>query len=246
MGGGFEHEQEDRELFPPYTFNLVLIQAIEDALRLAWSNTAKRRDVNLDSDKEESITAALQDELIKIYNSKENVPEFNDYFFHRPTRGEKHKDFSGKAIEMEPDLKVGIKKREIPEFDLYYAYFIECKIIQRKDDSVARYAQEGIQRFVDGKYAWATTRAGMIAYVRREATHRQTTSSLRDYYNAGSLGDKRRASQALAREPQPADDNVTVVTTIHDRSFTLRDEEWNDTGENPGPIILRHLWLYPE
>lgn len=231
--------EEQTKLFPPFSPDIKLIEAIESAIRLAWERTKKRIDVN--KAKEPEITAYLEVELINIHQSHK-VADFCADICETPVRGEEHQDFTGEKIEVRPDIKIAIRSGEILGHRKYHAYFIECKIVS-DTNSVTNYADEGLKRFPDGKYAWSMTCAGMLGYVRPDSECDEPEPSLNAYFDKPGFGPDRRRKQKLKEGLRQAKGASGIIETMHDRSFKLRDEMWIESEKMAGPITVRHLWL---
>lgn len=227
------------DLSPPFSLELELIEAIESAICLALKRIGSR--VNIHSAPERNITDILEEELIKIYQFSE-VDGFSQDTCETPGRGEEHKDFTGKQIENRPDIKIAIRSSRIVAHKKYHAYFIECKVVL-DTASVTAYADEGLQRFSDGKYAWPVNYAGMLAYVRPNAHYRDPELSLKGYFNKSGLGKARRRRQKLKEGPRKVQGVPSIVETVHARPFKVPDDRWGETDKMAGPITVRHLWL---
>lgn len=226
-------------LSPPYRLKPYLIEAVESAIRLAMERSKARIDMNVAQ--ESKLTEVLEEELIKILQLGE-IEHFSYKRFETPRRGEEHKDCTGERIEMRPDIKFAIRTEQLLEHRKYYAYFIECKIIT-DTSSVRLYADEGLQRFTDGNYAWSMTCSGMLGYVRLDAAHHEPKASLNAYFSKPNFGDERCRRQKLKAGPQLVEGTTDIIQTVHGRSFSLPNDRWEKTSKKPGSIAVRHLWL---
>jgi hypothetical protein len=78
------------------------------------------------------------------------------------TRGAASISFDGSHLEKRPDLSIQLTNRS-PSFPLV----VECKVIDTKSSKTTTlYCEQGLQRYINGDYAWATAEAFMLAYVR--------------------------------------------------------------------------------
>jgi hypothetical protein len=96
------------------------------------------------------------------------------------------------------------------------ALFAECKPVDGAHPIAKHYCEGGIQRFVNGEYAWAMQEGMMIAYVRGERTinsHLVPVLASENHRAAlGAPGAPELVSPAVGRgEP--------LQFTIHQRSF---------------------------
>ena len=94
--------------------------------------------------------------------------------------------------------------------------------------------EEGIARFLDGRYAWAMPHAGMVAYV-FERSNTCPVSSLRRYFKRSSNGVPIAERVGCAELPAkvseaPGANAADVALTRHSRALMPA-------------IDLRHLWL---
>ena len=116
-----------------------------------WAASAAERD----------ITVKLQAKLIQLLNTGE-LSGFTAAVFAPPIRGQEVDNYSGKEKEKRPDLTfLRLAARPVSN---HHAQFYECKVIGR-GRTVDDYHNDGVLRFVDGRYAWGMAHAGMIAYV---------------------------------------------------------------------------------
>jgi hypothetical protein len=147
-------------------------------------------------------------------------------------RGKETVNFNGEKLEKRPDLQVMLATpRE------NFPLIIECKLIDHPNGKrVGMYCDEGIARFINGDYAWATREAIMLAYVRDGSDFE---SRLKPHLVA-SAG-KKPDPLMIKVHPQ-ADSSVhpTAYYSEHGRSFKYTAET---NGDDPGTITLWHLWL---
>lgn len=148
-------------------------------------------------------------------------------------RGKESLSFDGSHLEKRPDLAIYLSDR-----NRGFPLIAEAKII----DAVAAktevlYCNNGIERFVDGEYAWGNREALMLAYVR----------------DGSSIGSKLTPFLMLAKAKAPPGYLVTelpmavgsgagdMARSRHARRFTYPSRM--PPSHAPGPISLWHLWL---
>ena len=208
-------------------------RVVRAALRHAWSIVrANAATGELETATEPELTATLQMILNQMLDDEtEPVPGFSANDFELIERGAESVNYSGLRLEKRPDLRFRLHSA-IPRIRdrTHYGLFVECKIVDR-NHPVRNYAAEGIQRFVEGDYAWAMPHAMMVAYVR------DTSASLDDVVAFLSKDGSRYAVtevelSSLSAEPTP------MLRSVHSRSW-----QYLASPNSPGPIALVHVWL---
>ena len=77
-------------------------------------------------------------------------------------RGKESLSFDGSHLEERPDLSLNLTRR-----DLRFPLVVEAKILDAASGKTRNlYCEQGLRRFLEGKYAWGTREAFMLAYVR--------------------------------------------------------------------------------
>lgn len=209
------------------------IRLVERAISLAWKRLLADPCAKsvMRGGKEIAISNKLQDAIETILN-EELIHGFSPAVFSPPVRGGELEDFSGRSLEKRPDLTFN-RHTAVP-CTRYHALFFECKLIGR-GRTVKDYVNEGLERFRDGRYAWAMPHAGMIAYlVGAKSKCTDARAELESYWSSTAAGDPTRPSEPLRTEQYL---DLEAVITIHQRNFVLQN------GRTPGPLSLRHLWL---
>lgn len=188
---------------------------------VAWAGTAIERD----------ITAELQRQLVKLLNTGE-VRGFSAAMFAPPVRGQEVENHSGSEKEKRPDLT--FHRLAARPVDTQNAQFYECKIIGR-GRTLNDYHNDGVMRFVDGRYAWAMPHAGMIAYV-SPPPPAAAVAALDGYWTAARSSAQR---EGIPTNHIDVDTSVglAVAISVHQRTFFLPGQTL------PADIVLRHMWL---
>ena len=156
-----------------------------------------------------------------------SVDGFWPELFNQPARDASVEDYTGNFIEKKPDLTIKLSK-PLP-LSPNKGLFFECKPL----GSISNYfGKNGLERFCDGRYAWAMTHAGMIGYVQRQTSPMTAKEAIEKKVNTGELIlEKHYADPMATYHP--------IWVTVHARNFVLTN------GQKPGPIVIRHLWLSP-
>ena len=110
----------------------------------------------------------------------------------------------------------------------YDGLFIECKPIDPNRTLKGQYVNEGINRFVNGDYAWAMPCGMMLGYVIKNYKTPEDLSAI--------LREEKHTSENLKEEP--------IETTVTYQSKHKRDWKYPATNTKPGEICIQHLWLY--
>lgn len=147
------------------------------------------------------------------------------------TRGAESLSFDGSHLEKRPDLSLHLASRA-----RNFPLIVEAKIIDRAKDEKL-YCENGVRRFVEGEYAWASREAFMVAYVRDKSTI------------AGKLTP--HLTTALGQTPPGylveeipfavAATSADLARSRHGRSFVYPHKGPPPVG--PGSIAIWHLWL---
>lgn len=219
---------------PPYSsWTIRYLRIVERAIAFAWARlmsqpafvawaaTAIERD----------ITAELQRQLVKLLNTGE-VRGFSAAIFAPPVRGQEVENYSGCEKEKRPDLT--FHRLAARPVDTQNAQFYECKIVGR-GRTLNDYHDDGVMRFVDGRYAWAMPHAGMIAYV-STAPPVSAVAALEGYW-AAARSSAQRGGLPMDQLEVDSSVGLAVAISVHQRTFLL-------PGRNsPTDIVLRHMWL---
>lgn len=232
------HSYRNLGLAPPKlgapfpSWDIQDIQIIEIAIGFAWKLLLNDQDARtlIKSGKEVEISNKLQDAIEQILN-EELIDGFSPAVFSPPIRGQELEDYSGRRLEKRPDLT--FQRHGTLPCTRHHALFFECKLIGR-GRTVKDYVRDGLERFCDGRYAWAMPHAGLIAYFVGVNGSADPATALATYWINTTPDDP--TIPALPLRPEVCTE-LTMVTTLHQRSFVLQN------ARQPGPISLRHLWL---
>ena len=209
---------------PFQAYDEHIVEKIEKAICAAWQLLKKSGVVDLATAAETEITAALQDSIIDVLNCG-CVEGFVPEIFQQPARDASVRDYSGKYLEKKPDLAFTVMSAK--PLSANKGLFFECKPI----GNVATYfGINGLERFCDGRYAWAMPHAGMIGYVQRKSAPLSAQDAIEESVTAGSLVVQSHCGDGAASYHP-------IWVSVHERKFTLQN------GSPPGSITIRHIWL---
>lgn len=228
------------DAFAPWNPRVVAV--VEHAIRQAWRILMLEHQAVLSTHDEDRITDRLLDVLVDI-RTQGTVPGFTADLFGVPVRDAKLADWLGESIDKTPDITVyPAQPRQGISDGRHDALFLECKVLHG-NRRLTQYGDEGIQRFLDGRYAWRMPHAHMVAYV-FSATDRNPASALTTHFSRKRSGLPQQTNgQRLALRDGPTEvspagcaNTRPVIQTGHLRSAPTLPGRDN-------PIILRHLWL---
>lgn len=123
--------------------------------------------------KEDEITAALRAVIENDLRQKGGVNGFNRRTFETVNRQGQVANYDGSKIGKSPDLCFKLRDDEEeprPVLSEHEALFVECKPIDKAHAAGSKYCDDGLNRFVDGDYAWAMEQGLMLGYARHGRT----------------------------------------------------------------------------
>lgn len=211
---------------------LIVRQALIEAFaRLRARCHAAGRD--LADDRENDVTRMLLNILENDLRQKGSVRGFNKTFFEEVSRQREVENYNFTRLEKRPDMlfKLRCDEESAPVLSTQHALFVECKPVDRDHPAGGDYCDAGLQRFVDGDYAWAMQDALMIGYIRdgrKVGTHLFPAMKARDCLRTVKLPVPVTTSGLLA-EP--------LYVSRHRREFL-----W-PAGKGPAcEITVYHSW----
>ena len=218
----------------------TLIRVVEQALSEAWLCLIRDHSALVLSGNEDAITDQVVTELATL-RVREYPPGFNPGIFCMPSRDGKLPSWDGQSIDQMPDITIypAVPRQNIasPRHD---ALFFECKVLDR-NRGMDLYRSQGIERFMQGRYAWQMPHAGMVAYV-LEKSECSPTAALASYFariNQG--GDSIGFELGVAAPPVSVAKAKNAYVSEIAESKHLRRAPVIDG--KASVITLRHLWL---
>lgn len=141
-------------------------------------------------------------------------------------------DYQGENLNRRPDLHLQLSSQ--PGSARRDPLMCEAKVINvHNDQTVDKYCEQGMRRFVAGQYGWISADGLMLGYVRDESTLSDLlapTLERRAKDESDSLG-------TLIVHHTPTTDHLE---SVHRREIVVRAAQGD---VSPGPITLTHLWL---
>lgn len=163
------------------------------------------------------------------------IPGFDEELFDAVSRHSGATNYSGAKLKVEPDLffklKPAVGLRVLPT---EYAIFAECKPVDATHAASSRYCDDGLDRFIDGDYAWAMQDALMIGYTRNRSIACHLAPAMRE------PGRRRRLKTILLPEQITGEclsHSEFLHVSIHNRGFP-----WSWMKGKSCAINIYHSW----
>jgi hypothetical protein len=222
---------------PPLSIALLLI--VEDAIRVAWKILIEHPPTGFDmlTAVEGTINHHLRETLQDCVWDRGLVDGFDALQVACINSAEEVRDYSGRELQKKPDMIVKLVGMPANARPSQYGIFIECKPVDKNHTPVKHYCGFGIERFVDGSYAWAMQEGMMIGYIAGDDDPVETLSVALQKCQENTLP---IGKPAFCPRSVP-EDNMRTVVTRHSRSFS-----YVETNIKAPEILLRHVWLKRE
>jgi hypothetical protein len=222
---------------PRLAFPVILL--VRRVLCRAFDELRNRKSSWLANAKEDDVTAALLSIIESNYRQRGTIPGFDRRSYELVVRQAQVSNFDGTRLTKTPDLRFTLRNDEAgPRRTLseYEGIFVECKPVDASHSVGSKYCDDGLNRFIEGHYAWAMQQGIMLAYARHGRT---ITKDL-----IPAMKEKiRMKTLATISLPTPASKHETLARagsvhiSNHRRGFTWRD------GKGPATdITIYHLW----
>lgn len=235
MAGFFVADPDYRLPHPHIPLRLILV--IHLALTKAFELLRSQPPIGfvLSTAKEDEITVELYRVLEDRLLDAGAVAGFDRRRFRNLVRAPEVPNYDGSHPAKKPDLVAFLMKREHfsvrPSQD---ALFAECKPVDDAHLIGKHYCDGGIQRFVNGEYAWAMQEGMMIAYVRGGRT---IDTHLAPVLASGNRQATLGAPRAPAVVSPALGSGEALQFTIHQRSFP-----WPGGHGKACEIQIFHSW----
>lgn len=210
---------------------------------LAYAFDILRSRFSLKDKDEDSITLALVGVLENDLRKSGQVKGFDRLHFGEVSRHRQVENYNFEHPKKAPDVCIRFRDDEIPSAALstHYAIFVECKPVDVEHTAGSKYCDEGMQRFVEGEYAWAMQDALMIGYARDGRTLRDNLVPAMQWRDKGGVKreDKLKTHETFGEVQSSFSDAHTepMHRSRHGRGFS-----WPD-GKGPAvDIFLYHSW----
>ena len=204
------------------------LDVIAETVARVWSQLLEERNLVVTEGDEAEINAIIESRLNNLWS----IDPLWSQLVSSVARGKESLSFDGTHLEKRPDISVYLTGKH-PTFPIV----VECKIIDRTaGKGIDLYCNTGISRFIVGEYAWASSDAIMIAYIRDSSS---VAGHLSPFLELGT----RRSPDPWRTEQLPARAvglRSEILSTRHGRSFKYPSAVGS---AHPGSIVLWHLWL---
>lgn len=230
----------DRYRLPHPRLGLPVILLVRRALLRAFE-ILRERQGSLADLLEDELTAALHGVLENDLRQAGSVAGFDGRAFEPVIRQAEVANFDQKRLGKCPDLCFRIRRDdEEPRRVLaaYDALFVECKPVDKTHAAGSRYCDQGLQRFVDGDYAWAMEEGLVLGYARHQRT-------IAGHLLPAIEKPGRRDRLRVVEPPAPVDRTGTEARSdaeaLH-ASRHRREFHWPDDKGPATEIVLYHSW----
>ena len=232
--------EPDAYTLPHPRLGLPVILLIRRVLCRAFE-LLREQEFNLAAAREDEVTTALRSVIANDLYKTGSVRGFNHHNYESVVRQAQFANYNGTHHSQAPDLCFKLRygdfrtRMTAPEHD---ALFVECKPVDSSHYAGSNYCDDGLNRFVEGQYAWAMQEGMMLAYARDGRT-------IPGHLIPAMSEPNRMMALATVQLPQPcAAPNASSgyqAESIH-ISKHRRDFEWLD-GKGPATdITIYHLW----
>ena len=230
----------DRYTLPHPRLGLPVILLIRRVLCRAFE-LLREEDINIAAAKEDELTAALRSVIENNLRQSGSVSGFNRRSYEPVIRQGEVANFDGTRRAKTPDLCFKLRYDDfepchvLSEFD---ALFVECKPVDKKHSIDKKYCDDGLNRFVNGDYAWAMQEGMMLAYSRDGRTiASHLVPAMSDVNRMKSLATIQLPQQCGSLEAAANNQAEAVYVSKHSRSFS-----WPDGKGIATDITVYHLW----
>lgn len=223
---------------PPLALPVILL--IRRVLQRGFEKLAERG-FPLAGQIEDQITEQLFNVIENDLRQSGEVKGFTTRDYERVVRHAQVTDFTGHRLAKTPDLSFKLRNDESQSLSVlssHEALFVECKPVDRGHPAGSAYCDEGLQRFVDGHYAWAMEQALMVGYARHGRT-------IAKHLIPSMEESKRKMSLRVVELPRalrlPAACRTDSCETLH-VSKHRRRFPWPDNKGMATEIVVYHSW----
>jgi hypothetical protein len=219
---------------PPIALRLILIvhAVVGRGLHLLCEHPPEN--FVLGTADEDTITRQLHWVIANRLRKLKEVPGFDKRLFGKVWRAPKVVNFDGKHPDKMPDLVFDLNRDSLAVLESHDALAVECKPVDKKHSVGGDYCDKGLNRFLNGDYAWTMQEAMMVAYVRDGRCVAE---------NLLPTMAQRRAQLGTVEEPTPVGQSGTerqgepVHVSTHARTFN-----WLDGRGRACNIRIFHSW----
>lgn len=220
--------------YPPLP-NVVLNAAV-NAIRRAWLVIAQEERSKPESERlrtEPQINTEMTAEIDALRRSRK-VADFTPDVFETPNVDTPTKDFTGRRLGIRPDITIRLRDlRPGVANPMVDAIFVECKIL-KQDSNLGAYFSDGMKRFIDGEYAWASQQGVMMGYL-------ETSQVLPEDLEQRLVRHGKKIEMQIVANNKS---RLVRPSGMHYLAFTRHHRTWTHLNSDlPGDIELLHIWL---
>lgn len=190
---------------------------------------------------EDQVTTALRGVIESNLRQRGSVKGFSKRTYEKVVRGGQWSNHDGTVLIKTPDLCFESRNDEEPPPPIiseFNGLFVECKPVDDNHPVGGKYCDDGLNRFVEGSYAWAMQEGMMLAYSRHGCTiETHLLPAMRKEKRAAALGVVDFPTMLATAEAAAADGAEAVYVSRHRRDFPWRDHKGPATD-----IWVYHLW----
>lgn len=201
-----------------------ILEVVAEQLAQAFSDISATAGATVSTGTEAEVTALMETRLNRLIDQD---PLWGQLVLN-VVRGKETLSFDGSHLEKRPDLSIHLSSR-----DRNFPLIVEAKLIEKTKTEVL-YCDNGVRRFVDGEYSWATREAFMLAYVRDKSTIASTLTP----FMARAMTLTPSGYQTTEGPVAITQSRLDLARSRHGRSFA-----YSHPTAVPGAISIWHLWL---
>ncbi|WP_339434436.1 hypothetical protein [Pseudomonas orientalis] len=220
----------------PVPLPVNIVRVVAKAIKHAWKEIEANPSAHLlpkgpAAPEEDVYTDAICNMLDQMLASDEPIIDgFTSDYFHTVCRGEGLPNFSGVALNKQPDLIIRLANSPLVDTRRLVGVFIESKVVTMSKP-ITKYTTDGLSRFVVGDYGWAMQAGIMLAYQKNK--HR--AASCLEAQLALETGLLSVPGNGAHLESRPEHAPITGFSS-HDRTWLYKN------GDKPGAIRVWHIW----
>lgn len=223
---------------PPIHARIMLL--LHEVLGAAF-DMLRSKNGSLAGHGEDSITTELYHLLENDLRHRKSrgaanaIPGFDEQVFDAVIRHPGVTDYTRTRLKVEPDLCFKLK----PTYGLRvlpteYAIFTECKPIDAAHPAGSKCCDAGLNRFVDGDYAWAMQDALMVGYTRQRTIGKHLVPALRNT-------ERRRRLKTVTLPTPISGKTINGAEALH-MSIHKRGFPWGWNKGSSTEIRVYHSW----
>lgn len=205
------------------------LEIIAETFARAFKDVQIQCPTTIKSGSEAEVTALLEARL----NHMIEIDPLWGPMVHCVVRGKESISIDGSHLEKRPDLSIYLTDR-----NRNFPLITEAKIVDASTKKTEKlYCEKGLNRFLNGEYAWGSREGFMLAYIRDNSTIKMKLTPFLSKMQAQT------PSQYSVEELPIQQENTSIdlARSKHGRSFLYTNQA--PPTDLPGPINIWHLWV---